>query len=284
MSILQGILLSLLQGATEFLPISSDGHLLLAEKLWPGSLNQADNLAFVVLVHVATLVPICFVFRRRLAELIAFCFRDGWRRGESGGIAARWFSDPRGRMVLAVVIGTLPTGIMGIVAKDYLEGLRSPATLGYQFVFTAFLLALTALRSRANSLETGKADDLVAFPLWMALVVGIAQGVAILPAVSRSGATIAVAILLGMNRRTAGEFSFLLVIPAILGAMLLELKDFDPATTALPLATGVVSFVVAAVSGYVFLRLLLRFIRGGQFSWFSIYCLAVGIWAIVHFN
>ncbi|MBN1865717.1 undecaprenyl-diphosphate phosphatase [Candidatus Sumerlaeota bacterium] len=286
MTIFQGLLLSLLQGVTEFLPVSSSGHLVLAQTLWPGRLSAADNVVFVVLVHVATLVSVCIVFRERLVVLIAFLFRDGWRPSEGTGLGATWMSDARGRMILAVILGTLPTVVIGLGAKDFFEGLfERPDRTGYALCFTALLLAATFLRRGAGrTSEAPASNEPDVFPFWMAFVIGIAQGLAITPGVSRSGATIAVAILIGMNRRTAGEFSFLLAIPAIVGALILEMKDFDLAASALPLATGAIAFVVAAVSGYVSLRVLLRFVRGGKIGWFSIYCLIVGIWAIARFN
>jgi len=326
MTLLESFLLSFLQGATEFLPISSSGHLVLAAQLAEergfGSVaSGAENLQFAILVHVGTLLAIGFVFRDTLLQLARYLLGEGWRRTRNEGFAAAWLADPRGRLISAVILATVPTGLIGFLGKDYFEALFSrPDRVGWALCVTAFLLALTFFRSggrengvpdagpalspgaerKANRAEPRRGAAAGArlpgypFPLWISVAVGVAQGLAITPGVSRSGATISVALLLGMSRRAAGEFSFLIAVPAILGALLLQVLDVleggaagaagaPSAGASLSLSAGALAFVVSCLSGYVFLRLLLRFLRGGQFSYFSVYCLAVGLWAIWRF-
>ena len=277
-------LLSVLQGATEFLPVSSSGHLVIAEKLLerrevPGQ----DNILFDVLVHVGTLLSILFVFRQQLLDLIRYFFVEARSRFVQGGVKAAWLEDSRGRLIVAIVFASAPTGVIGLLGKKRFEALFSnPYSVGWALCITAALLAATLFvkpRNGAN-LDNVSEDSL---SLWKAFLIGIMQGLAITPGISRSGSTIAAALLLGLDRRIAGEFSLLIAIPAILGAALMELRKFSMADANLSLSVAILSVAVSAAAGYVFLRLLLRFVRGGQFGYFSIYCLAVGIWAICWF-
>lgn len=263
--------------------MSSSGHLVLAQRLWG---LGGDNLPFDVLVHVGTLLAILVVMRAWLVGLVRFVLVDAWRIGARVGIKEAWLSDPRGRMALCVVVATIPTGLIGVLWKDKFEALFSDAgKVGWALCITAALLALTLLRrlSPEDRAEAGSAPGLRAdFPLWAAFVVGVMQGIAITPGISRSGSTIAVAILLGFRRPQAFDFSFLIGAPAILGALLLEAGDFAGGQ-GLSASVAAMSLIVAAVSGWIALCLLRGFVRRGQFGYFSLYCLAVGAWAIVKF-
>jgi len=282
MTSLQALLLSLLQGATEFLPVSSSAHLVLAQRLFH---LKGNNLAFDVLVHVGTMLSILLVFRTRLLDLVAFALAEGWRMTAREGVKKAWTVDPRGRMIVAILLATIPTGAIALVAKDFFEGLfMAPDKIGWALCITGMLLASTVLRRPHPDDRPGRpatAED-PPFPLWAAFAIGIMQGIAVAPGISRSGSTIAVALLLGLRRKQAWEFSFLISIPAILGALILETKDLTTgASVSLP--TGILSLVTACVVGWVCLKVLQRVVRGGQFPFFSLYCFAVGIWAILWF-
>jgi len=279
----QAFLLSVLQGATEFLPVSSSGHLVIAEALLEKDATPLKGeLLFYVLAHVGTLLSIVFVFRQQLLRLIRYVFVEAWDFPARGGPKGTWLEDSRGRLILAILLATAPTCVIGVLGKQRFEALfGSPHSVGWALCITAALLAATLFVKprRGEDPESGN----VSFPLWKAVLVGVMQGFAITPGISRSGSTIAVALLLGLDRRTAGEFSFLIAVPAIMGAVVLESLKFSATDTALSLPAGILAVAVSAVAGYVFLRLLLRFVRGGQFGYFAIYCLAVGIWAICWF-
>jgi undecaprenyl-diphosphatase len=286
MNWLEAIFLSLLQGATEFLPVSSSGHEVIAQALLYGDEGHEEPVLYTLLVHVGTLISILWVFHKSLWELLRYGLVDIWSEARRTGWINAVNRNPKGRMIACIVLACVPTAIIGFVFKDRLEALfTNPQAVGYALCFTAVLLGSTYFR-KPKALDAQVADSPVPpfdLPYWKALVVGVIQGMALIPGISRSGSTIAVALLLGMNRRLAGEFSFLIAVPAIFGAMLLMAKDFDPATSNITPGIGLLSLIVAALSGYVFLRLLLRFVRGGQFSWFALYCLAVGVWAIFYF-
>jgi len=250
-----GAVLGLLQGITEFLPVSSSGHLVLAQALW--GLGEPD-LLFDVVVHVGTLLAVAVVFRSELWSL--------WR-----GLMGR---DPAGRRLLGLVIlGSIPTAMIGLAAKDWFESLfASPAAVGLALLATGGLLMVTrwapAGRRGLEQMGWGRA-----------VLVGLAQGLAITPGLSRSGTTIAVGLLLGLERRLAARFSFVLSVPAIVGALVLELADL-PAGREVALGPLVAGGVVAAVSGYLALRLLLSLVQHGRLHWFAWYCWALGLAAL----
>jgi len=279
----QAFLLSILQGATEFLPISSSAHLVFAQELLRDKAVLSNGeMLFDVLVHVGTLLSIVFLFRAHLIQLIRYAFVEAWDFSGRGGLKGAWLEDGRGRLIVAIFLANVPTGLIGVLGKDYLEGLfKNPQHVGWELCVNGLLLAVTLfIKPRLGEAQETKRFS---FPFWKAFLVGVMQGVAIIPGISRSGATIVMALLLGLDRRTAGEFSFLIVIPAILGAVLLQSLEFTADSAVLSLPAAIIAVVVSAAAGYVFLRLLLRFVRGGQFGYFSIYCLAVGIWAICWF-
>lgn len=249
--LLGAMLLGALQGFTEFLPISSSGHLVLLQHYIeiPG-----DDLAFDLLLHLGTLVPVLVLFREDLVRML---------RDPLSGAEPFW-QRPGVRWILYVIAATLPTAILGKLLEDTFERLfSSPMSLSWQFAITAVALGLCARwKDGTRGIEDMTWKD--------AVLIGIAQGVAVLPAVSRSGATIVCAMALGLNRDLAGRFSFVISIPAILGAALLKADDVEVDEAVLPAflaGTG-----VALVVGWISLWFLMRVIRGGDFSKFSWYC------------
>lgn len=248
------VILGALQGATEFLPISSSGHLALLQHFLP---VEGDSLAFDLVLHLGTLVPVLVMFRHDLIRML----QDPLR-----GEGPLW-SRPGTRWLVYVVIASVPTAVMGLLLEDLFVSMFSGFwSLSWQFVITALILHGTA-RWGGGQREI---DEMT----WKdALLIGIAQGFSVLPAVSRSGATIAAGMALGLRRDLAGRFSFVCSVPAILGAVLLKLDDvtLDPAQAPSWAAGAVVSLVV----GWASLVLLMKVVRAGDFSKFAAYCWVV---------
>jgi undecaprenyl-diphosphatase len=205
--------------------------------------------------------------------VVAVFWQDLW--GILRGLFVYDDQDGRqGRLLLwMVVLGSIPTAIIGFAFKDLFESMFSSLlTVGLALIVTGWLLLSTALvRRPGRPLEKMGAGR--------ALIIGLAQGLAITPGISRSGSTISVALLLGVNRKVAAHYSFVLSIPAILGALVLQLHDLGM-PEAVRTAPMIVGFVAAAVSGYFALRLLLKIVQAGAFHWFAPYCFAAGIFAL----
>lgn len=251
------LLLAVLQGLTEFLPVSSSGHLVLAQ-----TAMGLDEPAIVVDValHVGTLFAVLAVYRRDVAGLVV------------GLLDRRW------REPLLIALGTLPAVAVGLFAKDAVErAFESPRTAAWGLLGTATLLAVgETLRRRRLRRERAP----VALDARIALLVGLAQACAICPGISRSGSTIAMGLALGLAPVAAARFSFLLAIPAIAGAALLQLSDaLEPGALGEP-GVLLVAVVVAALVGLAALRFLLAFLGRGAFAWFSGYCLVLGLVAL----
>jgi len=248
MTILQSIILGLVQGLTEFLPISSSGHLVLFQRFF--GLKEAV-LTFDVLVHLGTLVAVVAVFWRDIVSII----KRPWQR-----------------LSLLIIVATIPTGIMGLALKDFFEMLfQSGKSLGIEFLVTGLIIwAADNIKERDKGIEKISYFD--------AAFVGVMQGIAILPAISRSGLTIAGSLFRGINRETAARFSFLVSIPAIAGASLLDLKNIS--IQSLPPGAGpayVIGPVVAAVSGYWAIRFMIRILQRGSLRGFAYYVWALGL-------
>lgn len=248
MDIIEGLILGIVQGLTEFLPISSSGHLVLFQKIFGIS---EGALTFDVAVHLATLIAIFVVFREDIISII---------------------KKPFGRLPLLIVVGTIPTMAMGLLLKDFFEKVfESGATLGVEFIFTGLILWYAeSVKTKDKGLESTKYSD--------AAIIGFAQGVAILPAVSRSGLTIAGALFRGLNREFAARFSFLLSIPAILGAAALDGVKIIKGTEASGMGFGplLVGMLAAAVSGYFAIKFMLKILSKGSLRNFSYYVFILG--------
>lgn len=251
MTLWDGLVLGLIQGLTEFLPISSSGHLALAE----AALGlKTPGLVVEVALHVATLLAVFIAFRARLLELT----RGALRRDP-----AAW------RYIGLLVLATIPAGIAGVLFEDFFkQAFGSLIEVGVEFIVTGIILWSTRWAG-----QPGPGDRLTA---GTATLIGVAQAVAILPAISRSGTTVAAGMWLGMDPVRAGEFSFLLSIPAIGGAAVLELPKLMGATQqvgAAPLALG---FAASLVTGLLSIRWLVSLLRRRAFHWFAPYCWAIG--------
>ena len=286
MSIFQAIILGVLQGIAEFLPISSSGHLAVAQRLF--GLSDVP-LLFDVMLHLATLAAVILYFRRKIARLFVILFR--WVAGKENEGAQNsprtapeadllTGTDELGRKtILAVIFATLVTGAIGIVTSKLIPGLPLKVTcLG--FLVTAGLLIFSAKfeKRKAAQGREGKGISIL-----QALFIGFMQGIGTLPGISRSGSTIAGAQLTGVNRAAAGEFSFIVSIPAILGAFVLEAKDLGEVGSqigALPVFCGCLA---AFAWGYLSLSFLMKLIRKGKLEWFACYLLPLGIAGLILF-
>ena len=262
------VIMGAIQGATEFLPVSSSGHLAVSQLILAEHGEQLSDRPFVleIVLHLATLLAVIIFYRRHVAAAVVGAGR-GIRalfQGRLGNVLA---DDDGATMAMAVVVGTVPTGIIGILVKGVAGHVSRSATgLGLTFLCCAGLL----LASRWCAFKQRKLD-------WkVALIIGTIQGLAVLPGISRSGATIACALALGMDREAAARFSFLLSIPAIAGAALVELdlSRIDDGGHALAFALG---GLVAFVIGLAALTLLVRVVKQGRLWLFAPYVAAVGI-------
>jgi len=260
MSLAHAFILGLLQGATEFLPVSSSGHLVLVPWLlgWP-----APDLAFDVVVHWGTAFAVVATFWADWMALL---------RGLWDGIRTRSLANPNTRLAALIVLAGVPAALAGFFLDDFFEQMfsRPVAAAGFLLV-TAAVLALAegwALRERAlNGLSWSDG-----------LVIGVAQAAAIFPGISRSGATIAAGMGRGLNRGPAARFSFLLATPTILGAGVLHLLDLAQAQGPLPAVPALLlGFVAALVSGLVCIRFLLRYLENRSLYPFALYCALFGI-------
>ncbi len=251
MTILQAVILGVVQGLTEFLPISSSGHLVLFQRYFG---LEESVLTFDVLLHLGTLVAVFAVFWKDIVSMI----KKPWQR-----------------LTLLIIIATIPTGLMGLGLKDFFEKLfESGRTLGIEFIATGFIIWF-ADRS------TAKLKNIDQISHFDAAFVGFMQGIAILPAISRSGLTIAGSLFRGINREAAARFSFLVSIPAIAGAAVLDLKDIIgqglPAGQPLPFIVGP---IVAAISGYWAINYMMKLLREGSMKGFAYYVWALGLMVI----
>lgn len=267
MTISEAILLGILQGFAEFLPISSSGHLVLVQHLL--QVRGNENLTFDVFVHFGTLFSVIVVFRRDIIDITGAMVRAlvslEWKK--------QYASNDLVRLGFALAVSTIPAAFIGLIFRDAIkETFADPKLVSMNLVLTGLILFLTRLAKPISDQPAG---------LWPGFIIGIAQAVAILPGISRSGTTISTGLYLGLSPVQAARFSFLMSIPAIFGASILEgrmLIEQSGSPGFLPLVTGTMA---AAAMGYLSIKVLLNVMQRGKLSWFAFYCLAVGILGIL---
>lgn len=271
MNFLEGILIGLIQGLTEFLPVSSSGHLVIFQSLF--GIASDKSVLFEVVVHFATLLAICIYYRQKLKTFANYMFAA--LKTCKG--PAQIYSDENGRYIILVLIGVLPAIIAGLILKNSVEKLFDiPLYSGIALLVTGAILTLTYFKRRHEF-------DIKKMTWLMALLIGFAQATALIPGISRSGITISTALLLGINQRLSADFSFIIVIPAILGATVLSLVDIDELNS-VDISALIGGFVMAAVSGYFALMALVRIIKKGKFYFFAPYCFILGFFTIIYFT
>ena len=273
MSLLNALLLGIIQGVAEFLPISSSGHLSIAQNLLGLRVEGSEDMFFDVLLHLGTLAAVFVAYWADIREMILEFFRT-IQDVAHGGMPQR--IPPARRMILLVIVGTLPLFLV-LPIQDFVEGLSNNTyAVGGALLVTGVLLWLCD-RVRKGRKNEGSAT------MRDVLLVGLSQAVATCPGLSRSGTTISVGCFMGFERKFAVRYAFLLSIPAVLGANILHIADVIQAggidTSLVP--AYLLGVVVAAVSGYFSIRLLRFVAEKGRFGFFSYYCWAVGLMTIV---
>ena len=268
MNPVQAVILGVVQGLTEFFPVSSSGHLVIFQQLFG---LREPALLFDVCVHVGTLMAVVAYFYKDIKNLVTAFFRFLKTLAPGGSKQASAGGDPDLKMVALILVGTVPTGFLGFGFHQVADQLfASLLVVGLALLFTAGLLVATRL-------VKAEGRDILAFTVLGAFVVGVAQGLAVIPGVSRSGATIAACLILGLNRDTAARFSFLLSIPAILGALLLSLVSGADTWGEFSAATLILGTLVSAGVGYAALATLIKIVRHGRLYYFAPYCLLLGL-------
>lgn len=268
MDIIQAIILGMVQGLTEFLPVSSSAHLVIVPEL----LGAKSSLAFDTLLHVGTLVAVIGYFWKDILAMIkAFLssLKDLFRGKFKEGVK----EDPFKRMTWLVLVGTIPAGLMGVLLKDQFESLFNSITaVGFFLLITGVILWAAEWIAKKNSGKKGKQIKEVSFT--NSLVIGLFQGFAIAPGISRSGSTIAASLFSGLERKLAARYSFILSIPAILGAALIQTKDivsFDSNIGVL-----ISGFLSAMIFSYLAVKFMMGYIQKHSLVIFSYYCWIVG--------
>lgn len=259
MSLIEAIILGIVQGLTEFLPVSSSGHLELVKFLFGNSLVAEESLLFTVSVHAATALSTIVIFRKDILEIFKGLFQFEWNESS--------------KFSLYIIISMVPAAFVGVFFDDMLEQLFSGQVLlvGFMLIITALLLIL-ADRAKNTNKSVGWKE---------AVIIGIAQAIAILPGISRSGATISTSVILGIDRTKAARFSFLMVVPLIMGKIAKDLLGGEFMMEDDKLYMILIASLAAFISGLLACKWMISLVRNSNLYYFAIYCLIVGGIAII---
>ncbi|MBW2990797.1 undecaprenyl-diphosphate phosphatase [Candidatus Woesearchaeota archaeon] len=259
MEIFQAIILGIVQGITEWLPVSSSGHLVIFQELF----GFGTNVSFDVLLHFATLLVILLVFWKDIVAIFKSLFSLKW--------------DENTKLLLFIIIASVPIAIIGFVFHDFFIGLLTNLFLvGIFLVINGLVLFLTRFTKQNNN-KSNKLKDSSKLNWWKSLVIGVAQAVALIPGISRSGATVSTGLFLGIKKKKLITFSFLMAVPAIIGATISEAKGL----TMVNPAALILGSIAALIVGYFSLKFLIRIIEKGKMHNFSYYCVVLGIIVIL---
>lgn len=257
MDTLQAILLGIVQGITEFLPVSSSGHLQIAKELL--GVEIENNITFDVTLHAATVLSTIVVLWQELWRLVK-------------GVFSRTFNEEQAYL-LKVILSMIPAGVIGVLFADQIEALfTSLWFVGVMLLFTAVLLSFAYYAKPRQKANISYRD---------AFLIGCSQAVATMPGLSRSGTTIATGLLLGNDKSSVANFSFIMVIPVILGKMLLDILSGEMAAMSVPTEALVSGFIAAFVSGTLACKFMIEIVKRGRLIWFALYCAVVGAICIV---
>ena len=269
----EALVLGMVQGATEFLPVSSSGHLVIVQNIF--GLTEPAVL-FDVVLHVATLLAVLWYYRKDVLAILRQSVAALRGLSKGAGWTAVQAEYPFFRLAWLIFVGSIPTAVLGFGFQETFEKLfGSLQAVGMMLMITGLwlpglVLLLTRFAPRGErGIPRMRVRD--------AVLIGLAQGLAIAPGISRSGFTLAAALLLGLERETAARYSFLLSVPSVLGALLFKLADGGNGVSQLAMFLG---FVAALVAGYFCLVLLVRVVKRGQLAWFAPYCFLVGLLAL----
>lgn len=280
MDLIKSIIMGMVQGLTEFLPVSSDGHLAIMRHI----LHMETGLQFDVLLHLGTLTAVIIAFWKDVWELIVEAFKmigDFFANlgrmiknisSKNKAAYKQVISTPYRRFVMLIIVATIPTGIIGILLKDIVPVLSETLLVpGLCLILTGLLLSIADITKSGNKTEANASYK-------DAGLIGIAQGLAVLPGLSRSGSTITSSLIAGFDRNFAVKYSFIMSIPAILGATVLEFKDFSmDVLTQNQLLNYLIGTIVAGVVGFICIKIMLVVVRKKKFKYFAYYCFAIGI-------
>lgn len=253
----EALILGLIQGLTEFLPVSSSGHLEIAKSLF--GINPEESFYFTVAVHGATVLSTLMVFWKEIVQLI------------SGSLKFKMNEETS--YVLKIIISMIPVGIAGVLLKEPIENMFNGnlVFVGSMLMVTAVLLALAHfIRKRERSIG-----------YWDALIIGIAQAIAVIPGISRSGATIATGLMIGNKKDEIAKFSFLMVLIPVLGANLLEIVTGELGTGSAGVGVILIGFVTAFAAGYLACRWMIALVKRSRLIWFAVYCVIIGLLAVL---
>jgi len=267
MDTFQSVILGIVQGLTEFLPVSSSGHLAIGKELFG---IESENLAFEVAVHAATVLSTIVAFRKEILKLLQGLFKFEY--------------NPETRYICTILVSMIPVMFVGFFCKDFVEGIFGSGiiTVGCMLLVTALLLVLGEwLSSRAEACSSHASGEEITYR--QALIIGAAQAVAVLPGLSRSGTTIATGLMCGVKKSAVAQFSFLMVLIPILGEAFLELigGEFSAASSGISGTALACGATAAFISGYCACRWMIDIVRKARLRWFAIYCAAAGILAII---
>jgi undecaprenyl-diphosphatase len=273
LNLTQAVSLGIIQGLTEFLPVSSSGHLVLMQNLL--GLKEPELLLDICL-HVGTLLAIMIVFFKDLRCLLVTLFKTPQKIKAAGGLKALYEDDETFRLGILIICGCISTALLGTFFSKTADALYgSIAIVGGALLVTGVVLWMT------RYMATIEGRSQLEMRLIDAFIIGFVQALAIIPGISRSGSTIAAALFLGVNREVAGRFSFLLSLPAVLGALMLSLHG-DVITTDVPFYMILAGSIVSGMVGYLALIILLKVVKKGKFSYFAPYCWLIGLIALLH--
>ena len=280
MNWLEALILGLIQGLTEFLPVSSSGHLMIGQRLLGTQLEGGEDLLFVVLVHAATVLATIVVFRRQIWGLLKDFFRFQYNDGTD--------------YILKIGLSMVPVMIVGLFFKDQVEALFSSMTVvGVCLLVTSLLLFLSDHYNRLKGLCCGacpaKGSETAdpangarnGISWWQAFVIGLGQSLAVLPGLSRSGTTISTGLLSGVKRSEVAQFSFLMVLVPILGEVFLDVMKGDIFSTQVGASALICGFVAAFISGLFACRVMIALVKKARLSWFALYCALAGLLTLI---
>jgi len=259
---LQALLMGLVQGLTEFLPVSSSGHLQIAQSLLGVQINESATLTFDIIVHAATVLATIFVFWKDIVKLLEGLFKFKYNEETD--------------YIFKLCVSMIPVFIVGMFFKDQVEGLFSNSCrfVGCMLLITSLLLAFSYFFKPKKTREISYLD---------AFIIGVAQAIAVIPGISRSGSTISTGMLLGNNKQNLARFSFLMVLVPILGQAFLSLVggEFTPEQAGISLTAMLVGFFAAFLSGLFACKVMVTLVARGKLIWFAVYCVVIGVVAII---
>ncbi len=266
---LKALILGVIQGLTEFLPVSSSGHLTILSNLF--GLSGEENLAMTVMLHVATVLSTLFILWKEVVWIFKDIFsKQSWNSYNDLNEGTKY--------AINILISMIPVAIVGLCFKDAVENIFGSGLLivGIMLLLTAALLAFAYFSKPRQRENISK---------WHAFIIGIGQALAVMPGLSRSGTTIATGLLLGNKKERLAQFSFLMVIPPVLGEALLDAikiaeNGFDTAMHGLSVGTMLIGFIAAFLTGCLACKWMINIVKNGKLIWFAVYCAIIGIVAI----